>query len=75
MHTLALPAPKRPAAGAHLQGGAVLRERGAEESADGVQHDGQHVLLQGGVSQAPLTLAANLEQKRPMPGDLSTLAP
>lgn len=59
-HILALPTPKLPAAGAHLQGGAVLRERGAEEGTDGVQHDGQHVLLQGGVSQALLTLAANL---------------
>lgn len=49
------------AVGAHLQGGAVLGERGAEEGVDGVQHNRQHVLLQGRVSQALLTLAADLE--------------
>lgn len=53
---------------AHLQGGAVLRERRAEEGVDGVQHDSQHILLQGGVSQALLTLTADLGWEREMPG-------
>lgn len=46
----------------HLQGRAVLRERGAEEGVDGVKDHIDDVLLQDGVRKMLLTLIAHLHK-------------
>ena len=46
---------------ADLQGGAVLREGGAEEGVDGVKHHVDDVLLQDGIAESLLSLVTNLQ--------------
>ena len=47
----------------HLQGGAVFRERGAEEGDDGVKDDIDDVFLQDGISKTLLSFVTNLQRR------------
>lgn len=46
-----------------LQGGAVLRERGAEEGIDGVKNHVDDVFLQDGISKTLFSFITNLQTK------------
>jgi len=52
---------------AHLQRGAVLGERRAEEGDDGVEDHVDDVLLQDGIRKTLIALIAHLPRKRQKP--------
>ena len=54
----------RPRPEAHLQGGAVFRERGAEEGVDGVKHHVDDVLLQDRITETLLSVTTNLQKRK-----------